>query len=114
MSAVTANSLRSLLDKGDSHPLSGNKQHPYHNLFDISPTTRQQSSPQHTERVLGDHNVHVSSLLSYSNCLFAESFVVNAGGGWPTIVCVVTVSATQDDITKGSLVLDIIWDAKNT
>lgn len=29
-------------------------------------------------------------------------------------VCVATVNATVDEITKGSLELDMIWDAKNT
>lgn len=52
-------------------------------------------------------------LLPYSNCLFAESFVVNASGG-RHCVCVATVNATLDEITEGSLVLDMIWDAKNT
>lgn len=106
---VTANSPGPCLDKGYRDPLSGNKQHPYHWLFNISSITRQQFSPQHTGQVLGEHNGHVFSLLPYSNCLFAESFVVNASGGRHCVcVCVVTVNATLDEITKGSLVLDMI------
>jgi len=55
----------------------------------------------------------VFGLLPYSNCLFVESFVVNASRE-RHCVCVATVNAILDEIAKGSLVVDMIWDAKNT